>query len=56
MPASPSAHSRAPTTSTRAFGSRSRACGTTRRIRIIVTITIGTLIAKIQRHDAASTS
>ena len=56
IPASPSAQSRAPTTSTRASGSRSRPTGTTRRIRTSVTTTIGTLIAKIQRHEAASTS
>src|SRR5918996_3412562 len=56
IPASPSAHRSAPTASTRASGSRSRACGTTRRISTIVTSTIGTLIAKIQRQEAVSTS
>ncbi len=56
IPARPNAQSRAPTTSTRAFGSRSRPAGTTRRIRISVTTTTGTLMAKIQRQEAASTS
>ena len=56
IPARPSAHSVAPTTSTRAFGSRSRPSGTARNTMKSVSRTIGMLIAKIQRHDAVSTS
>ena len=54
--ASPSAHRSAPTTSTRASAGRSRPSGTARKTSTSVTITIGMLIAKIQRQEAASTS
>ena len=56
IPASPRAQSAAPTTSTRVRDSRTRPAGTTRRIRRMVTSTSGTLIAKIQRQEAWSTS
>src|SRR5215213_3275011 len=56
MPPSPSAHSAAPTTSTLASAARLSPSGTTRRTRNSVISTIGTLIAKIQRQDALSTS
>ena len=54
-PASPSAHSTAPTTSTRApgFGVRPTSI---RLASASVTRTKGTLMAKIARHDATSTS
>ncbi len=56
MPPSPSAHSVAPITSTFASAARFSPSGTTRRTRKRVISTIGTLIAKIQRQDAVSTS
>ena len=56
MPARPSAHSVAPTTSTLASAAAPSPSGTTRRTRNSVISTIGTLIAKIQRQDALSTS
>ena len=56
MPPSPTAHSVAPITSTFASAARGRPSGTTRRTRNSVISTIGTLMAKIQRQDALSTS
>ena len=56
IPASPSAHRRAPTRSSRVPGSRGASAGTARETMNSVPSTSGRLIRKIQRHDAESTS